>query len=88
MSTTLERYVAEVEERLANTDETTANPVLVMLTGLPGTGKSHVARLLSDVLPFVIIESDQVRKPLGSSYVPRPDGEAVEERRASDLRCH
>jgi predicted kinase len=64
MSTTLERYVAEVEARLANTDETTANPVLVLLTGLPGTGKSHLARLLSDVLPFVTIESDQVRKTL------------------------
>lgn len=60
----LDSYIARVEEHLANTDETTANPVLVMLSGLPGTGKSHLARLLADVLPFVVVESDQVRKIL------------------------
>jgi predicted kinase len=64
MSSRLDHYVAKVEEHLANTDETTANPVLVMLTGLPGTGKSHLAHRLAEVLPFAIIESDQVRKIL------------------------
>lgn len=64
MSTTLDRYVANVEEHLENIDETTAEPVLVMLTGLPGTGKSHLARCLAEVLPFVIVESDRVRKTL------------------------
>jgi predicted kinase len=60
----LARYVATVEAHLANTEETTADPVLVMLCGLPGSGKSHLARSLADVLPFAIIESDQVRKTL------------------------
>jgi predicted kinase len=60
----LARYVARVEAHLANTDETTADPVLVMLCGLPGSGKSHLARSLAEVLPFVIVESDQVRKLL------------------------
>jgi predicted kinase len=60
----LDSFVARVEEHLANTEETTANPVLLMLTGLPGTGKSHLARILAEVLPFAIIESDQVRKIL------------------------
>ena len=64
ISTKLDHCVAKVEEHLANTDETTANPVLVMLTGLPGTGKSNVARQLAEVLPFAIVESDQVRKIL------------------------
>ena len=64
ISTKLDHYVAKVEGRLANTDETTANPILVMLTGLPGTGKSNVARQLAEVLPFAIVESDQVRKIL------------------------
>ncbi|HUW96344.1 MAG TPA: ATP-binding protein [Anaerolineae bacterium] len=64
ISQRLDSFVARVEERLANTEETTANPVLVMFTGLPGTGKSRLARLLADVLPFAIIESDQVRKIL------------------------
>ena len=64
ISTRLDHYVAKVEEHLANTDETTANPVLVMLTGLPGTGKSNLAGQLAEVLPFAIVESDQVRKIL------------------------
>ena len=64
ISQRLDSFVARVEERLANTEETTANPVLVMFTGLPGTGKSRLARLLADVLPFATIESDQVRKIL------------------------
>ncbi|HEM62386.1 MAG TPA: ATP-binding protein, partial [Chloroflexi bacterium] len=64
MSSTLDRYVAVVEACLENTDETTVDPVLVMLTGLPGTGKSHLARCLAEVIPFCIVESDQVRKAL------------------------
>jgi predicted kinase len=64
MSDRLSRYVARVEGHLANTDQTTADPVLVMLCGLPGTGKSHLARGLAEVLPFVIVESDQVRRIL------------------------
>ncbi len=64
MADRLDQYVAKVEERLPNTDQTTANPVLIMLSGLPGTGKSYVARGLREILPFVIIESDQVRKIL------------------------
>jgi predicted kinase len=64
MSDRLSRYVAKVEGHLANTDQTTADPVLVMLCGLPGTGKSHLARGLAEVLPFAIVESDQVRRIL------------------------
>jgi predicted kinase len=64
MSDRLSHYVAKVEGHLANTDQTTADPVLVMLCGLPGTGKSHLARGLAEVLPFVIVESDQVRRIL------------------------
>lgn len=60
----LDRYVAQVEDHLANTDETTANPVLIMLTGLPGTGKSFLAQRLAEVLPFAVVESDRVRKIL------------------------
>jgi predicted kinase len=64
MTDRLDRFVAKVEEELTNTDETTANPVLIMLSGLPGSGKSYLARRLVEILPFVIIESDHVRKTL------------------------
>jgi predicted kinase len=72
MDDRLDRSVAKVEEYLTNTDETTANPVLIMLSGLPGTGKSCLAQSLVEILPFVIIESDQVRKLLFSKprYTP------------------
>lgn len=49
---------------MKNTSETTAYPVLVMLSGLPGTGKSYLARKLCEQEPFVVIESDFVRKTL------------------------
>ncbi len=64
MTDRLDLFVSKVEEQLANTDETTANPILIMLSGLPGTGKSYLARRLVEIIPFVIIESDQVRKML------------------------
>ncbi len=64
MGDRLDDFVAKVEADLTNTDETTAHPVLIMLSGLPGTGKSHLARRLVDILPFVVIESDRVRKTL------------------------
>jgi predicted kinase len=43
--------------------------VLVILCGLPGTGKSFLARRLADQLPALIVESDLVRKQL----FPQPD---------------
>jgi len=64
MTESLDRLVAKVEEELTNTGETTANPVLIMFSGLPGTGKSYLARRLIEKLPFVIIESDRVRRTL------------------------
>jgi len=42
----------------------TGQPVLVMLCGLPGTGKSTLARRLADQLPAVSVESDRVRQTL------------------------
>ena len=40
------------------------SPSLVMLCGLPGTGKSHFARELSARAPFVWLNSDRTRKLL------------------------
>jgi predicted kinase len=60
----LAQAVAEIEERLTNTDQTTVRPVLIMISGLPGTGKSCLARKLAEREPFVILEADFVRKTL------------------------
>ena len=45
-----------------------AGPFLVMLSGLPGTGKSYFARELVKRVPFLVLESDRLRKAL----VPDP----------------
>lgn len=54
--------------RLAYADElpstTGASPSLVILCGLPGTGKSHFARELARRAPFVWLNSDRTRKLL------------------------
>ena len=64
MAFDLDQAVTKVEQRLANTEETTAWPVLIMLCGLPATGKSYLARRLVERMPFVIVETDFVRKTL------------------------
>jgi predicted kinase len=58
-------------------------PVLVMLCGLPGTGKSTLARMLADQLPAVSVESDLVRQML---FTP-PTYTAVESQRVHKV-CH
>lgn len=42
----------------------TPAPALVLLAGLPGSGKSHFARLLRARVPIVVVESDAIRKAL------------------------
>ena len=44
------------------------SPILVMLSGLPGTGKSYFARELVKRVSFLVLESDRLRKAL----VPDP----------------
>lgn len=36
-------------------------PVLVILTGLPGTGKTHLARIICGRAPFTLVGSDPLR---------------------------
>lgn len=51
-----------------------ARPVLVLVSGLPGTGKSFFSRQLADKLPCTILESDAIRKKL----FPHPTYAATE----------
>jgi len=44
--------------------EAEAQPVIIVVSGLPGTGKSYFCRRLAECLPFLILESDALRKQL------------------------
>ncbi len=79
----LAQFIAKVERVLPDSQETTAKPVLLLLCGLPGTGKSFLAHRLAEALPFVIIESDTVRKIL----FPQPRYTA-QESRGVHRTCH
>ncbi|MBI4336442.1 MAG: ATP-binding protein [Chloroflexi bacterium] len=57
--------------------EPVARTVLVIMVGLPGTGKSHVSRRLATDVPLAVLESDYLRKQLFSS----PTYAAVESER-------
>jgi len=64
--------LAKLKECLEPLPEPVANPAFVVVSGLPGTGKSFFCRKLAERLPFCIIESDAMRKTLFPSpnYTP------------------
>ena len=43
---------------------TSRKPTLILLSGLPGTGKTTFARALSERLAFEHVESDEIRRGL------------------------
>ena len=57
---------------LGKLPEPVVKPAFVAVSGLPGTGKSYFCAKLAERLPFVILESDALRKTLFSppSYSP------------------
>ncbi len=52
------------------------HPLLVVFSGLPGTGKSHFARSLTARLPLVVLESDRLRRTMVAKpqYTPEEHG--------------
>ena len=61
------QLVSEVQcliDRLGQLPEPVAEPTFIAVSGLPGTGKSYFCKKLAERLPFVILESDTLRKTL------------------------
>ena len=61
------QLVADVErltESLRQIPEPMVEPTFIVVSGLPGTGKSYFCSQLAKRLPFVILESDALRKAL------------------------
>ena len=65
--------VQKLEESLGQLPEPVLLPVLIAVVGLPGTGKSYFCGRLAERLPFVVLESDALRKVLfpSPSYNPQ-----------------
>jgi len=51
-------------ESLGQLPEPVVKPVFIVVSGLPGTGKTYFCSKLAERLPFVILESDALRKVL------------------------
>jgi hypothetical protein len=65
--------VQQLTESLGQLPEPVVEPAFIVVSGLPGTGKTYFCSKLAERLPFVILESDALRKALFllPSYSPQ-----------------
>ena len=65
--------VQRLTESLGQLPESMAEPAFIVVSGLPGSGKSYFCNRLAERQPFVILESDVLRKTLFPSpgYSPQ-----------------
>ena len=61
-----------LEGDISRIDPVSGRAFLIVLAGLPGTGKTHFARELANRVPLLILESDRLRKVLAPQprYTP------------------
>jgi predicted kinase len=64
MMAQLAEDVHKLRSSLGELPEPVARPVLVLVSGLPGTGKSYFCRKLAEKVPLLVLESDRLRKLL------------------------
>jgi predicted kinase len=59
--------VKRLTESLGELPEPVVKPAFIVVSGLPGTGKTYFCSKLAERLPFLILESDALRQALFSS---------------------
>jgi predicted kinase len=71
-SSRLEEDIRQLSSSLSVFPETGEPPFMILISGLPGSGKSYLARKLAEKLPAIILQSDALRKALTGkpSYSP------------------
>jgi hypothetical protein len=79
----LSQDLTKLRESIGSLPEAVANPAFVVVSGLPGTGKSFFCRKLAERQSFCILESDTMRKTL----FPSPDYSVAESARLF-AACH
>ncbi len=70
-------YIDYIDAHLFPLPPTTGKPALIVLSGLPGSGKSYLCRSLASVIPsLVILETDAIRAALFSRPTHAPNENA------------
>lgn len=75
--TRLASDIERLTDSLGQLPEPVVKPAFIVVSGLPGTGKSYFCRKLAERLHFVILESDVLRRAL----FPSPGYDPTESRR-------
>ena len=76
----LSRHTSDVERlkaALPYLPPRVARPVLVVVSGPPGSGKSHFSRRLGERVPLLVLESDVLRKTLFPAPTHGPEESAA-----------
>jgi len=81
--TQTKKDVQRLRESLGELPEPVVNPAFIVVSGLPGSGKSYFCRRLSECISLPILESDALRRLLS----PSPDYSRGESERLFKT-CH
>jgi predicted kinase len=83
MAINLDEDVEKLRGSLNGLPQPQVEPPLIVVSGLPGTGKSFFCRKLAEKLPFLVLASDALRKVL----FPTPQYNEQENKRLFSA-CH
>ena len=62
--TRIQQDVEVLQQSIDGLQESVARPFLILVSGLPGTGKSYISRRLAERLSLAVLETDALRKTL------------------------